>query len=108
MFASLMLCATLACPFVAEQGLHWDESPGAESYNVYVEFTTTFHYLWLEGVPCCSVWPVRHFLDDSFPIAPGLEVVYRVTAVNQHGESELSDAVGIVLAQTISLPRSVP
>ena len=104
MFASLMLCATLACPFVAEQGLHWDASPGADSYNVYVEFTPTFFYLWVEGAPCCSIQPVRHFLDEAFPVEPGLELVFRVTAVNQSGESAYSAPVGIVLDQTLVLP----
>ena len=75
---------------------------------MYVSGPTSPPVLWLTELPCCHVHPVKHFIDAAFPIDPGFAAVFRVSAVNEYGESALSEPVGIVLAQTVSLYGSVP
>ena len=110
MISSLLMCASLVCPWTAELGLHWDESPGAEGYRLYVSSPSspTFHYLWADELACCEVYPARLLLDEAFPIEPGElgNLIFRVAAYNEFGESGLSEPVGIVSDQRIILPGS--
>ena len=57
----------------------------------------------IDDTPFCHFHPVKRFVDAAFPVEPGVAAVFYVSAVNSAGESDLSNGVGIVLAQTIML-----
>jgi len=101
----LVACVSLACQWTAELGLHWNESPGADGYRLYVSRIGGPSIL-LDEVPCCSVYPARLLIDAAFPIKPGDlgQLIFRVSAYNSAGESALSEPVGIVSAQRVVLP----
>jgi len=112
--ALLLACATLTCPFSAENGLFWEPSPTATGYRVYVSSQTSPPFLLHDQIPCgklfliddtpfCHFHPVKRFVDAAFPVEPGVAAVFYVSAVNSAGESDLSNGVGIVLVQTIML-----
>lgn len=81
--------------FQAHHGVHWEPSPGADSYNVYESVGVTGEFTRVAtGVPCCSYYPVKGWA--TFPVWAGEWYRFAVSAVNAAGESALSESVTIV------------